>query len=62
MFVLLGLHSGVTNGPVNVQVRTLALSITNNLLLRATVTQKFDLAHFNNSLSDARDMYGKNLG
>jgi len=46
---------------MNVQWRTLALSITNNLLLRATVTQEFDLTQFNNSLSHARDMYGKNL-
>jgi hypothetical protein len=61
MFVLLGLHFGVTNGAVNVQWRTLALSITNNLLLRATVTQEFDLAQFNNALSHARDIYGKNV-
>jgi len=47
MFVLLGLHFGVTSGPVNVQWQTLALSITNNTLLRATVTQEFDLAQFN---------------
>jgi len=61
MFVLLGLHSGVTSGPVNVQVPTLAPSITNNLLLRATVTQEFDLSQFSNSLSHARDMFGKNM-
>jgi len=59
MCALLALHFGVTNGPVNVQWRTLALSITNNLFLRARVTQEFDLAQFNNSLSHAQDMYGK---
>jgi hypothetical protein len=61
MFALLGLHFGVTSGPVNVQWRTLALSITNNPLLLARVTQEFDLAQFNNSLSHARDIYRKNL-